>query len=161
MTVMELPFIKTGNTAFISTISKESFLTDQIESLRTKLEDESFKHTSTFIELQEEQETVRKLRETIKNQDAEIIELEYTIKENERSFDKIAEYITEIKVEKDNWKLQCNDVSEMYNVVRQSELNLKEICNNYKYELEQLRTTTITGNNHQNRRNYQHRGRRF
>ncbi|CAC5385172.1 unnamed protein product [Mytilus coruscus] len=162
-TLQELPFNKTGNTVFISTISSDCFLRDQIETLKTKLEDESFNHISTLMELQEEQETVRKLRETIKNRDAKIIELENTIQKYERGHDKIADYVTEIKVEKENWKLQCNDVSEMYNVVRKSELDLKEICKNYKYELEQLRNNTqkCSGNNHQNRRNYQYRGRRF
>ncbi|VDI40712.1 Hypothetical predicted protein [Mytilus galloprovincialis] len=162
-TLQELPFNKTGNTVFISTINSDCFLRDQIETLKTQLGDESFNHTSTLMELQEEQENVRKLRKTIKNRDAKIIELENTVQRYEKGHDKITDYITEIKVEKENWKLQCSDVSEMYNAVRKSELDLKATCKNYEHELEQLKnhTRTNSGNYHQNRRNYQYRGRRY
>ncbi|CAG2236217.1 unnamed protein product [Mytilus edulis] len=162
-TLQELPFNKTGNTVFISTINSDCFLRDQIETLKTQLGDESFNHTSTLMELQEEQENVRKLRKTIKNRDAKIIELENTVQRYEKGHDKITDYITEIKVEKENWKLQCSDVSEMYNAVRKSELDLKATCKNYEHELEQLKNNTRTnsGNYHQNRRNYQYRGRRY
>lgn len=60
--------------------------------------------------MEEEQKTVKKLCETIEDQNVKIIELESTVKENKRAFDKIADYITD-RGKGRKWKLQCSDVS--------------------------------------------------
>ncbi|VDI20744.1 Hypothetical predicted protein [Mytilus galloprovincialis] len=65
-TLQELPFNKTGNAVFISTINSDCFLRDQIETLKSQLEDENCIYTSTLMELTREFENTRKLRETIK-----------------------------------------------------------------------------------------------